>query len=537
MYNRRMQIFLSGMMATGKSSAGHMLASRLQLPFVDTDAVIETRSALSVQAIFSSEGEEGFRRRERHLVEELLTHPVPRVVALGGGALLDAQLRHRVLRAATVITLAASAEELLRRLQSDATDRPLLANLSLGRVEHVLQQRSAAYAESHGQIDTDELTPAEVVSRIMVLLEVPTIVVPLGTRTYPVRVKSGALRRVAAEMPDASTSSTLLITDEHVGPSWAASVEDSLKTAGIQAERLLLPAGEEHKNADTVQRIWDVALEHQVTRSSWLLSLGGGVVGDLTGFCASTLLRGLRVGHMPTSLLAMVDSAVGGKTGFDTRHGKNLIGTFHQPSFVICDPNVLATLPERDYRSGLAEVVKSLWLCGDAEFAELEARALQLLARDATSLEWTIRSCVTFKAAIVTADEQESTGERMLLNLGHTFGHALEAAAKYQGLLHGEAVSLGIVAACAVSMGLGEMEAEQARRVVNLLDALQLPVQLDDRELETAEGFLRADKKRAGSEINFILPRAAGHNQVLKLPVDELLPLLRRGIKHLPQRA
>jgi 3-dehydroquinate synthase len=256
-----------------------------------------------------------------------------------------------------------------------------------------------------------------------------------------------------------------------------------------------------------------------------VIAVGGGVLGDMAAFAASTILRGIAVAQIPTTLLSMVDSAVGGKTGIDRPQGKNLIGSFHQPRFVLCDVETLTTLPLAERCAGLAEVVKSAWLDGEGSVQLLERNAQALADGELAATAEAVRMSVALKARIVTEDEHE-TGVRALLNLGHTLGHAIEAASEYKGLRHGEAVALGMVAAFRLSRRLGIASAEHEARMLTLLGALGLPTEVDRYLDEKAYSFLGADKKRKGGKVRFIVPKGPGDTQILPLGTDEIRALV-----------
>jgi 3-dehydroquinate synthase len=397
------------------------------------------------------------------------------------------------------------------------------------RLAELRQARAGAYAECHALVSTAERGIDAVMEEIEQAHTRALIVVPMGERSYRIEVAPG----VRARVPDAMRAlgpSALVVSDAIVAPLWASAVARSLEARGIATSELSIPAGEAHKNIRTVELIWEAALERGLDRGSALLGVGGGVVGDLTGFAAATFLRGVPVGHMPTTLLAMVDSAVGGKTGFDTRHGKNLVGAFHQPSFVLCDPDVLATLPLRELRAGLAEVVKAAWIDGETAVARLERDARALIERDTTALIAAIRMSVQLKARVVTEDEREG-GRRAVLNLGHTVGHAIEAAGDFQGHLHGEAVALGMVAAFRLARRFGAATSEQGERMTRLLAALGLPTDLDAAMSERAIAYLSADKKRRGAALTLVLPSAPGATELKKVPLAEIESELRAWLR------
>jgi 3-dehydroquinate synthase len=313
----------------------------------------------------------------------------------------------------------------------------------------------------------------------------------------------------------------LVVSDTTVGPAWGRALSTQLRSLGQTVTHLELSPGETAKTLESVDTIWNAALDTGVDRSSLLIGIGGGVVGDLAGFAAATLLRGVRVAHVPTTLLAMVDSAVGGKTGFDTRHGKNLIGAFHQPSFVVADVHMLSSLPRDERRAGLGEVVKAAWIDGEAAVAQLEADADALARGDEAAMTRAIRMAVQLKARVVTEDEREA-GLRAHLNLGHTLAHAIEASSGYAGIRHGEAVSLGMVAACRVAARLGRMPASDAERAVRLLDQLGLPTAVEPYLTDRVLSFLVADKKRKGGKVSFVAPGRPGDIALIPTLLDDL---------------
>jgi shikimate kinase/3-dehydroquinate synthase len=533
------RVFISGPMGSGKSAVAASLASLWGTSAVDLDALIEQRSGQTVSALFAARGEAAFRALERELLELLLGDAAVRIVALGGGTVTDKALRHRLLAAGTLVTLRAPLATLVARV-GQGEGRPLLSDPSTWgpqalqahpsasdvatRLSRILEERAAAYAECHAEIDADRPLQS-VATAIDQVVSAAPIVVPLGERTYRVEVGAGVRHGLAERVERAiSSRKVVLVTDTGVHEPWARSSAEALEQAGFSVSMALLNAGEEHKNIGSIERIWDVALEASVDRDALVLGVGGGVVGDMAGFAASTILRGIALGQLPTTLLAMVDSAVGGKTGIDRAQGKNLIGSFHQPRFVLCDVETLATLPLAERRAGLAEVVKSAWLDGEASVSALEQRASELLAGDLLATSEAVRMAVQLKARIVTADEKE-TGVRALLNLGHTLGHAIEAAGGYTALRHGEAVALGMVAAYRVAVGLGRATRSQADRMQALLARLGLPTDLDRHLDARAMTFLGSDKKRKGGRVRFIVPSEPGQTEIVPLSADEIARL------------
>ncbi len=343
------------------------------------------------------------------------------------------------------------------------------------------------------------------------------VTVDLGPRSYQIVIGPGLLRQAGAELrPVLRQPAAIVVTDAHVAATaHLSTLESSLEAAGIAAHRIVLPAGEASKSMTELERLLDQILAHGIERQTALVAFGGGVVGDLAGFAAAILLRGLDYVQIPTSLLAQVDSAVGGKTGINARHGKNLIGSFHQPRLVLADTDVLKSLPARELRAGYAEVVKYGLIDQPEFFAWLERQGAALLAGDGTLQQQAIALSCRAKAALVAADEREA-GARALLNLGHTFGHALEALAGYgDTLLHGEAVALGIVLAATLSVRLGLCPPADARRIRDHFQAVGLPTTRAalPAPVRSAAAMLAAmehDKKVQGGRPRLVLLRGIG---------------------------
>jgi len=413
---------------------------------------------------------------------------------------------------------------LVQRFSGD-TGRPLLdgTNDRAGVLDRIVQARADAYAECHATLDTSVMTQAQLLAAIDALVKARPLAMPLGTRTYPIHVGRGTLaERSARELDRLHASSVVVVSDENVRTYARAATERSKR----RAIDVTLTPGEANKTLAAVETIWNAALDARVDRGALVLAVGGGVVGDLAGFAAATLLRGVAFGQIPTSLLAMVDASVGGKTGFDRAQGKNLVGAFHQPSFVIVDLDALATLPERELVSGLAEVVKSAWLTGEEDVRALEVDASALRARDGAALERAVRRSIATKIAIVAEDEHE-LGVRAHLNLGHTLGHAFEAASGY-ARTHGESVALGLVAAMRIGVALGDARAEDRDRMARLLATLGLPVDVDGALAETrVASFLASDKKRVDGTVRFVVPGRPGAVRMEKLETARIMALAR----------
>jgi 3-dehydroquinate synthase len=337
-----------------------------------------------------------------------------------------------------------------------------------------------------------------------------TLAVELGDRSYPIHIGPGLIGRSDLIAPHLLQPRVAVVTDTNVAPLYLARVCAALAGAGIEAVQVVIPAGEEHKDWATLDTVFDRLLAQRCERKTTLIALGGGVVGDLTGFAAATYQRGAPFIQIPTTLLAQVDSSVGGKTAINHPRGKNMVGAFYQPRAVIADTDTLATLPPREYAAGLAEVIKYGLIC-DRPFLEwLEQNIDRLTAHDAATLTHAIRRSCEGKAAVVAADEREETGVRALLNLGHTFGHAIETGLGYGTWLHGEAVAAGTVLAARLSQQMGFISPADVARVRALLARAGLPVAAPELGVGRYLELMGLDKKVEGGRIRFVLLRALG---------------------------
>ena len=496
-------IALSGFMAAGKSTVGPLVAERTGLPFVDTDAEVARRAGRSVAELFRDEGEAAFRAKERAVVTELLADGVPRVLALGGGTVTMRDLRHRLLDEGLVVTLTATHAETLRRA-GDLRQRPNLASTHPeARAHELLGARASAYAECHLCLATDGVDPEALADAVASLAKRDPLVVPLGERSYPIDLVDDDPTALTDAVARLAPSSVVIVTDANVHRARFAELRRALEPLALPGIEVTLTPGEAQKNAASAGAIWDAALGAGIDRDALVLAFGGGVVGDLAGFAAATLLRGIRVLQVPTSLLAVLDSSVGGKTGFDHPAGKNLIGAIHQPSAVVADLAHLSSLSHREFVSGFGEAVKVALALDEPLLGELCAFEM----KDRAGLASIVRRTVTAKIRIVRDDERER-GPRALLNLGHTVGHALEAQGNYQRFLHGEAVALGLVEELRASVALGITPDEILEETISLLEHLGLPTKVDRPTLSAAFRWVAGDKKRRGDSL--ILPTVTG---------------------------
>lgn len=345
----------------------------------------------------------------------------------------------------------------------------------------------------------------------------PTVHVNLGPRSYDIEIGSGNLRAAAkfcdAEAEDAQT---VIITDSNVAELYLEPVIQSLEELGSDVAAIEVDPGEPSKAADVANDLWEEMLDHGADRKSVVVALGGGVVGDLAGFVAATFARGLRFVQIPTTLLAQVDSSVGGKVGINLEKAKNMVGAFWQPRGVLIDVDVLESLPDREYRAGLAEVVK-YGVIQDADFfAYLEASVEKVNARDAATLTHIVQRCCRLKADVVEQDEREETGLRAILNYGHTFCHAFEAATGYETLLHGEGVAIGMMCAARLAERLGRVDASFIERQQNLLESFKMALDVPDVDEDELIELMYRDKKVERGKLRFVLPTRMGHVELVR---------------------
>jgi 3-dehydroquinate synthase len=344
-----------------------------------------------------------------------------------------------------------------------------------------------------------------------------TLKVDLGERSYDIAFGKGILSKLGSLCRDSLIGErVMVITNPEIGDYYFESVRNSLVDAGYNVQKFIVPAGEEYKNIETLKTIYDALISAGLDRGSFIIALGGGVIGDISGFAAATYLRGISYVQVPTTLLAQVDSSVGGKTGINHEKGKNLIGAFYQPNLVCIDVNTLDTLPEREYLSGLAEVVK-YGIVYDADFFNfIYSNADKLLMRDKECLLEVERRSCAIKASVVVQDERESS-LRAVLNYGHTIGHAIESLSEYKIYLHGEAVAIGMVCAAKVSEAMGHSAKGDTDRIVRMLKSLKLPVELPSYNAESYAAAILRDKKVKDGYITFVLNDGIGNFSLVKL--------------------
>jgi 3-dehydroquinate synthase len=357
-----------------------------------------------------------------------------------------------------------------------------------------------------------------------------TLTVDLGDRSYPIHIGTGLLDRADLILPHLMQKRVAIVTNTTVGPLYLERLTTTLEGAGVQVLPIVLPDGEVYKNWETLNNIFDALLSNRAERKTTLIALGGGVIGDLTGFAAASYQRGVPFIQVPTTLLAQVDSSVGGKTGINHPLGKNMIGAFYQPQLVLADTGTLKTLPDRELSAGLAEVIKYGLIRDQAFFEWLEANMDRLVARDAEALAYAIRRSCENKAEVVAADERES-GQRALLNLGHTFGHAIETGMGYGNWLHGEGVAAGTMLAADLSRRMGLIGQADVDRIQALFERAKLPTRAPGLGYEAYMSYMGVDKKVEAGRIRFVLLKAIGEAFVTAdYPADLLRQTLSEAI-------
>ncbi len=532
-------IIITGFMGTGKSEVGRALADRLGCPFIDMDEEIERENGRSIAEIFDQDGEGAFRRLETSLLERL-SEQENLVIATGGGTLIDERNRELMARSGTIVCLTCSVDTILARLQDcsgndQVNKRPLIATEDpRAELERLLSSRSAHYASIPWQVSTDGLSVEEVVNRILEITFMTTMPVSHPDGEYNVLIGNnlldqagGVLRMVGAQ----DTSRVAIVTNEVVEKIHARRVEASLAASGYDYFTCVIPDGEENKTLAMVSGLYERFLVERLDRQGTVVSLGGGVTGDIAGFAAASFMRGVRFVQVPTTLLAMVDASVGGKTGVNLPQGKNLVGAFHQPAAVVIDPSTLSTLPEKGIVSGTSEVIKHALISDPELFSNLESGAVGLDSWWGEDGKDRIARAVRVKIDVVERDPLER-GERAVLNLGHTVGHALETLTGHS-LHHGQAVAIGLAATVRISSQMGCAAEGIVDRVEDTLARFGLPVRFPPVDFDTLMGVIERDKKKRGKIMRWILIRDIG-----KAEIREDVPsgLVRSVLKSLEAR-
>jgi shikimate kinase / 3-dehydroquinate synthase len=517
-----MDLVLVGLPGSGKSAVGRRLAGRHHAQFIDLDDLIERRVGKPVPEIFAEDGEPGFRRYEREAVLSLgPADPEPelrRVIATGGGTVMDPRNRWLLYRGRFPVWLDSSAEVLSSRLIKSSNVRPLVAGRdTLPTLKKLAADRTRFYAPAFPIGGTANI---EAILRVLEerIGDGPSEAVTLlraETAIGHVEIGYGmAAPAIAAALNRAGARRAILIAEPRTWEVAGAAIADALAAGGWPVERILLPRGERAKRMRVVENVCRQLARLHVDRKETLVAIGGGALTDAAGFVAATYLRGVPIIQVPTTLVGQIDAALGGKTAVDIPEGKNLVGAFHQPAAFIADVSFNATLPVRQRRAALGEVVKMAVL-GDERLLELVEEQGAAYARggpeaiESGAVAEMVERCAWAKVEVVTADAREAN-LRMTLNLGHTIGHGIEAAAGYKAILHGEAVAYGLRGAFAISLAMGLATAARAERVERLLDELGLGVEPPDVAPQAVLEHMSSDKKHAMGKLSWVLPTESG---------------------------
>jgi 3-dehydroquinate synthase len=536
------RVFLIGLPGAGKTTTGRALAGWLRWSFLDLDDLITAQAGKSVAVIFADEGESRFRELERAALAEACERK--RVVIATGGGIGETPGNVALMReAGYIICLDVEPAAALARLTAEVTThggslsdvRPLLAGADpLARLSHLRTHRQRWYSEADLILDANATNPDALAQGVVARLAGSGALPPSETEpvsrmiatttrdSYESVIGWGAITTLAERLKRLNAPRRVhLITDSTIAPLYLETLAMTLARAGFATEAFVIPAGEAYKTLDQWRAVLDWLVERRAERGEFLLALGGGVVGDLAGFAAATWLRGVPLVHIPTSLLAQVDSSIGGKVGVDLPQGKNLVGAFYPPRLALADPALLMTLPRRQLVEGWAEVIKLGVALDDDYFTFLEANADALLCLEPELLCAAIVRTVAIKAAIVERDEGEQN-ERALLNYGHTLGHAIEQVTGYTRWLHGEAVSIGMAFAARLGHRIGVTPAELIERQDTLLERMGLPTRADGLLLDRLLDAMTRDKKARDGKMRWMIPTALGQSALIAVPTKDV---------------
>jgi 3-dehydroquinate synthase len=533
----KQNIILGGFMATGKSSVGRRLAIVLGYDFLDLDTLIAAEEGMPISEVFTTRGEGTFRDLETRMVERVAGR-TGCVVATGGGTIVNPRNLETLKRSGVVVALTADPDTILARI-GPTEDRPMLwGGDKRERVRLLLEQRAEAYAKADLIVDASARTIDHVVNHILDFLTLHHVIagqttvnlpsmaesfrITLGPRSHEVIIGPGLLGEVGRLVKDLGLAQTgILLTNPEDNRLFGERVVRSLADAGFTVRCVELAEREGTKGLETLGWLYRKMAAERLERRSPVFALGGVVTGEIAGFAAATYLRGLPLIQIPTSPIAQVDTSIGGKVAVNLPEGKNLVGAFYQPRQVITDVEALVSRPARDFRAGLAEVVKIAAIRDRDLFEYLEKNVEEVLSQDLRALVRFVRRACEIKASIVEADEWE-TDVRSILNFGHTVGHAVEAATGYQGPNHGEAVAMGMVVATSMAVLRRICPVETLDRLKKLLQAFGLPTSLPVDATEVLR-FVRYDKKIQDRQVRFVLLKDIGDSVVASLESpDEL---------------
>lgn len=528
-----MNIVLTGFMGTGKSSIGKLLSCKLGLKFVDTDALIEEQEGISINRIFEKHGEKYFRAIERKTVAGVSAKDNC-VIATGGGVVLDGENMANLRKNGVIICLRARPEVIHARITPQDT-RPLLkVSDPAAAIKEKLEERSPFY-KGDLKLDTSDISPEDAADRIAAFTDQSNaqsyrIPVELGADSYDIHIGCGLLTHLDQLLGEKfGGARVMVVTNPTVYSFWGDILEEGLKKLTDKYSFAVVPDGEKYKSLGSAKQLYDKAVAGGLDRKSLIIAFGGGVIGDLAGFAASTYMRGVPFVQIPTTLLAQVDSSVGGKVAVNHPKGKNLIGSFYQPKLVIADTTTLLTLPRRELSNGLAEVIKYGMILDPGFFSYLEQNMQKILAFDLEAIAGIIEASCRFKSEIVRMDEKENN-IRAILNYGHTIGHGIEASTGYKLFRHGEAIAIGMEGAALLATARGMLSEEERLRQRKLLQAAGLPVNFPGLRAKAVENAMKSDKKNVNGQMRFILANGMGNTGIVG---DVTAPELEKVLKNL----
>ena len=530
----RDNIFVTGFSGTGKTTTGKEVARLLGWRFVDTDDEIVVSAGKAIEDIFSQDGEPAFRKLESETLATVARNS-RQVISTGGGIIMDETNRRVMESNGVVVLLEGRPETIFRRLEGQTAKesdgiatRPMLhADDALNRVRSLKEQRQFNYTLAHWTVHTDHLTPLEAASEVVRGWKLTSSRIPEPSRTnangdlaaevrtssgdYPLWVGWGILDELGKRIKKTLDPPVAYIISDGGLYLQSHQAQVTMEAEGIPTHQFFIPPGEQSKTLENAQHIYTWLADHKAERGHLIVALGGGVVGDLAGYVAATYLRGMPFAQVPTSMLAMMDASIGGKTAVDLPQGKNLVGAFYQPKFVLSDVSILTTLPQRELTSGWAEALKHGLILDEGLLSTFENQSEEILALESEIATDVIRRSVAIKANIVSQDERETLGLRVLLNYGHTIGHGIEAATGYGSYLHGEAVSIGMMGSAYIGEALGMMSSEEVARQRAILKTYGLPLCAAGMDVEAVRNAMMSDKKVASGSIRWVLLDGIGN--------------------------
>ncbi len=513
-------IVLIGMMGSGKTTVGRLLSEILGMSFIDTDEIIEKQEGISISEIFKTKGEDYFREKETVVLNSLLNNK-PSIIATGGGIILSSENREMIKKRSIPIFLYGDIETLAERLKK-AKDRPLLEGDSIeNRLKAIWHEREKFYKEFENSVNTNTLTPLDVAIKIITQFLPPQDIAHIDEGVV---VGRGAVKELGQTLEDKNYREPMLIvTSSILWKQWREYVEDGLSEFSYKT--FFLPDGEDAKTMENVYKLWEVMFSLGFTRKNPVLLLGGGTIGDAGGFAASTFMRGLPLFQIPTTLLSQIDSSIGGKRGVNYKHLKNMIGTFYDAILTILDPVFLLTLPEKEIKSGLSEVIKSAIIGDFSLFDFIDAHTREIFDKNIPVFSIIIEKTVAVKLKVVEKDPYEITGYRKVLNLGHTLGHALEGIEGFS-ISHGEGVAIGMVFASFLGEKMGITPTDVKEKIENIIQRAELPTVFPCKYIDIILEKMYYDKKREDEKLFWVIPKEIGEVGFYKFTIDEVRDVL-----------